>query len=218
MKTPSPTRGRAKPTPGVRRVCTDPSRAPAFPFRTRGARLRKNRPTSRGCSPQGGSYSSSHGRDSRPSLQSFFGNGAPSHGKGTRSDRRRHVAPRGFSSPPGLPRAWDRTPPPGPGTPLLPARVPPHWRHAPRAVNGAVPWVWRARLRPGFLQATCRRRGRTQGEQRGADRPSPRRGPGPPAAGCRAGGVGKRPRRLYLPSLPVPQLCHSQAAWDHTAF
>lgn len=175
---------------------------------------------------QSHSYSS-HGRDSRPSLQSFFGNGAPSHGKGTRSDRRRHVAPRGFSSPPGLPRAWDRTPLPGPGTPLLPARVPPHRRRAPRAANGAVPWVWRARLRPGFLQATCPRRGRTQGEQRGADCPSPGRGPGPPAAGCRVrpalsgatrGAVGKRPRRLYLPSLPVPQQCHSQAAWDHTAF
>lgn len=66
---------------------------------------------------QSHSYSSSHGRDSRPSLQSFFGNGAPSHGKGTRSDRRRHVAPRGFSSPPGLPRAWDRTPRLAPGPP-----------------------------------------------------------------------------------------------------
>lgn len=39
---------------GLSRLC-GPVAHPVFPFRTRGARLRKNRPTSRGCSPQGGS-------------------------------------------------------------------------------------------------------------------------------------------------------------------
>lgn len=66
---------------------------------------------------QSHSYSSSHGGDSRPSLQSFFGNGAPSLRKGTRSDRRRMSHRRGSAAPRGYPARGTGRPRLAPGPP-----------------------------------------------------------------------------------------------------
>lgn len=66
---------------------------------------------------QSHSYSSSHGGDSRPSLQSFVGNGAPSHGKGTRSDRRRMSHRGGSAAPRGYPARGTGRPRLAPGPP-----------------------------------------------------------------------------------------------------
>lgn len=91
---------------------------------------------------QSHSYSS-HGRDSRPSLQSFFGNGAPSLRKGTRSDRRRMSHRGGSAAPRGYPRvepdapAWPRDPPaPGPCPTTLTTRPQGCERSSPVGVEG----------------------------------------------------------------------------------